>query len=110
MVPFMGGFCEFLGTFIGGVWAGMRGGSGVITTLISDVGVIVSGIVGGDVGTTLGSESGMVVGRSDLGGVAARRRIWATLMNTFLIVEPKVSSDSFLFLIAGYSTYCQLFV
>ena len=64
-------------------------------TLVSGAGVVVSGSVGGDVGTTLGSESGMVGGRRDLGGVVARRRIWATWINAFLIVEPKVSGEFF---------------
>ena len=64
-------------------------------TLIFGAGVIVSGSIGGDVGTTLGSELGMVGGRRDLGGVVARRRIWATLMNAFLIVELKVSGEFF---------------
>ena len=44
-------------------------------TLISGARVVLSGSVGGAVGTTLGSESGVVVGRRDLGGVVARRRI-----------------------------------
>ena len=47
-------FENVLGTFIGGVWAGKSGGSGVGATLIYGAGVIVSGIVGGDLGTTLG--------------------------------------------------------
>ena len=68
-------FEDFLVTFIGGVWAGMSGGSGVGATLISGARVVLSGSVGGAVGTTLGSESGVVVGRRDLGGVVARRRI-----------------------------------
>ena len=38
------------------------------TTLISGAEMIVSVIVGGDVGTTLGSESGMVRDKRDLGG------------------------------------------
>ena len=71
-------------------------------TLVSDAGVIESDSIGGDVGTNLGSELGMVGGRRDLGGAVAWRRIWATWMNTFLIVETKVSG--------GYSTYCLLFV
>ena len=58
-------FENFLVTFIGGVWAGMGGGSGVGATLISGTGVIVSGSVGSDLGTNLGSESGMVGGRRD---------------------------------------------
>ena len=64
-------------------------------TLICVVGMIVSGSVGGDVGTTLGSESGMVRGKRDLGGEVARRRIWATWMKSFFIVEPKVSGECF---------------
>ena len=68
-------FDNFGGTFIGGVWAGTSGGSGVGATLISGAGMIVSGIVGGDVGTNLGSESGMVRGKRDLGGAVSRRRI-----------------------------------
>ena len=62
-------------------------------TLIFGAGVIVSGSVAGDVGTTLGSELEIVGGRRDLGGAVARCRIWATWMNTFLIVEPKVSGE-----------------
>ena len=31
----------------------------------------------------------------DLGGVVARRRIWYTWMNAFLIVDPKVSRECF---------------
>ena len=96
--------------FICGVWPDTSEGSGVGATLISGAGVIVSGSVGGDVGTTLGSELGMVGGRRDLGGAVAQRRIWATCMNAFLIVEPKVSGKFSLFLIAGYSTYFRLFV
>ena len=84
MVPFGGRIFEnFLGTFISGVWAGTSGGSDVGATLISGAGVVVSGSVGGGVGTNLGSESGMVVGRRDLGGAVARIRIWATWMNAF---------------------------
>ena len=45
------------------------------STLISGSGTIVSGSVGGDVDTTLGSESGMVRGKRDLGDAVARRRI-----------------------------------
>ena len=41
--------------FIGGVWAGTSGGSGMGTTIISGAGIIVSGRVGDDVLTTLGS-------------------------------------------------------
>ena len=93
-------FDNVLGTFIGGVWAGMSRGSGVGATLIYGSGVVLSGSFGGDVGTTLGYESGMVGGRRDLGGVVSRRRIWATWMNEFLIVEPKLSGDFFCFLIA----------
>ena len=73
----------------------MSEGSGVGGTLISGAGVIVSGSIGGDVGTTLTSESGMVGGRYYLGGVVDRRRIWATWMTVFSIVEPKVSSEFF---------------
>ena len=76
----------------------MSRGSGVGATLISGAGVIVSGSVGGDVGTTLGSESEMVGVRRDLGGVFTWHKIWATWMNAFLIVEPKVSSECFLLL------------
>ena len=79
-------------------------------TLISGAAVIVSGSVGGDIVTTLSSESGMVVGRRDLGGVITRRRIWATWMNVFFIVEQKVSGEFFLFFFSGYSTYRRLFV
>ena len=89
------GFKIFLGTCIGGVWDDTIRGSGVGATLISGAGVIVSSSVGGDVGTTLGYESGMVEGRRDMGGVVARRRIWSTWMNAFLIVEPKVSGEFF---------------
>ena len=64
-------------------------------TLICVVGMIVSGSVGGDVGTTLGSESGMVRGKRDLGGAVDKRRIWATWMKVFLIVEPKLSGECF---------------
>ena len=64
-------------------------------TLISGAGIIVSGSVGGDVGTTLGYESGMARGKRDLGGELARCRIWATWMKSFLIVEPKVSGECF---------------
>ena len=71
-------FNNFRGTFIGGVWAGTSGGSGVVDNLISGAGMIVSGSIGGDVGTTLGSELGMVIGKRDSGGEVARRRIWAT--------------------------------
>ena len=69
---------SFLGTFIGGVWAGTRRGSGVGATLISGAGIIVRGIVDDDVGTTLGYELGMVRGKRDLGGAVDRHRIWAT--------------------------------
>ena len=69
MVPFVGGFFEIcLGMFIGGVWACTSRGSGVGATLIFGTGVIVSGSIGDDVGTTLGSELRMVGGRHDLGG------------------------------------------
>ena len=44
-------------------------------TLISGAGVIVSGSVGGDLGTTLGSELGMVGGRCYFGGAVVWRRI-----------------------------------
>ena len=64
-------------------------------TLISGTGMIVSGSVGDDVGTTLGSESGMVRGKRDLGVEVAQRRIWAIWMKSFLIVEPKVSGECF---------------
>ena len=64
-------------------------------TLISSAGMIVSGSVGGDVGTTLGYELGMVRVKRDLGGAVARRRIWYTWMNAFLIVDPKVSRECF---------------
>ena len=64
-------------------------------TLICVVGMIVSGSVGGDVGTTLGSESGMVRGKRYLGGTVAWSRIWATWMKEFLSVEPKVSGECF---------------
>ena len=57
--------------------------------------MIVSGSVGGDVGTTLGSELGMVRVRRDLGGGISWSRIWATCMNAFSIVDPKVSSEFF---------------
>ena len=80
------------------------------TTLIFGAGVIVSGNVGSDVGTTFGSKLGMVVGRRDLRGAFDRRRIWATWMNAFLIVEPNVSGEFSLFLIVGYSTYRWMFV
>ena len=95
-----GAFCgrifeNFRGTFIGGVWSGTSGGSGVGATLISGTGMIVSGSVGDDVGTTLGSESGMVRGKRDLGVEVAQRRIWAIWMKEFLIVEPKVSGECF---------------
>ena len=86
---------DFKGTFIGGVWPGTRGGSGVGVTLISGAGVIVSGSFGGDVGTTLSSELEMVEGRRDLGDAVARCRIWATWINVFLIVEPMVSGEFF---------------
>ena len=89
------------GTFIGGFWAGAIRRSGVGVTLIYGAGMIVSGSVGGDVGTTLGYESGMVRGKHDLGGAVAWHRIWATWMNAFLIVEPNVSGEFSLFLIAG---------
>ena len=57
MEPFVVFFLRtFGGTFIGGVWASTSGGSGVGATLISGIGMIVSGSVGGDVCTTLGSE------------------------------------------------------
>ena len=76
MVPFGGRIFEnFLGTFISGVWAGTSGGSGVGATIISGTEAILRGSVGGDVGTTLGSELGMVGGRRDSGGAVARRRI-----------------------------------
>ena len=45
------------------------------TTLISGAGMVVSGRVGGDVGTTLGYELGMVRGKRDLGGAVAQRKI-----------------------------------
>ena len=64
-------------------------------TLVSDAGVIESDSIGGDVGTNLSSELGMVGGRRDLGCAVARRRIWATWINAFLIVEPKVSGEFF---------------
>ena len=86
-MPFVGGFLRILGTFIGGVWAGTSGGSGLDTTLISGAGMIVIGSVGGDVGTTLSSKLGMVRVKHDLGGSVDWRRIWATWMNKFLIVE-----------------------
>ena len=73
----------------------MSRGSGVGAILISGAGVIVSGSIGDDVGTTLGSELRMVGGRHDLGGAVARRRIWDTWVNVFLIVDPKVSSEFF---------------
>ena len=53
----------------------MSGWRGVVATLIYGAGVIVSGSIGGDVGTTLSSKSGMVGGRRDLGGVLAWPRI-----------------------------------
>ena len=68
------------GTFIGGVWSGTSGGSGVGATLIYGAGIIVSGVIVGYAGTTLGSESGMVRGKRYLGGAVSRRRIWATCM------------------------------
>ena len=64
-------------------------------TLISGAGVILSGSVGGDAVTTLGSELGVVGYRRDLGGAVDRRRIWVTWMSAFLIVEPRVSSEVF---------------
>ena len=73
----------------------MSGRSGVGAPLISGAGVIVGGSISGDIGTTLGSESGMVVGRRYLGGAVARRRIWATWMKACLIVDPKVSGECF---------------
>ena len=88
-------FENFEGTFIGGVWDGTSEGSGVGATLISGAGMILSGSVGGDVGTTLGSESGMVRGKHDLGGAVAWHRIWATWMKECLSVEPKVSGECF---------------
>ena len=63
--------------------------------LIYGAGMIVSGGVGGGVGTTLGSESRMVRGKRDLGGAVARCRIWSTCMKEFLIVEPKVRGECF---------------
>ena len=65
------------------------------TILIYGAGMIVSVSVGANVGTTLGSELGMVRGKRDLGGAVAWRRIWATWMNSFLIVEPKASGECF---------------
>ena len=95
-----GAFCGRIfdnsgGTFIGGFWAGAIRRSGVGATLIYGAGMIVSGSVGGGVGTTLGSESGMARGKRDLGGAVARRRIWATWMKACLIVDPKVSGECF---------------
>ena len=75
----------------------MSKGSGVGATLISGAGVIVSGSIGGDVCTILSSESGMVEVRRDLGGVVARRRIWDTWMNAFLILDLNASGELFLF-------------
>ena len=86
---------NILGTFISGVWAGTSGGSGVGATLLFGAEVIVSGSIGCDVGTTVGSELGMMGGRRDSGGAVARRRIWATCMNAFFLVEPKVSGEFF---------------
>ena len=67
----------------------------MVVTLIYGAGMIVSGSVVGDLGTTLGSESGMVRCKRDLGGAVAWRRIWSTWMKAFLIEEPKVSGECF---------------
>ena len=44
-------------------------------TIISGTELILRGSVGGDIGTTLGSELGMVGGRCDFGGAVVWRRI-----------------------------------
>ena len=64
----------------------MRVGSVVGATLIYGAGFLASDSIGGDVGTNLGYELGMVGSIRDWVGAVAWRMIWATWMNAFLVV------------------------